>query len=317
MTTRTSPSRVMDAPPVEASTPRSTLARRRRRDEATAWLFLLPGLTGFTIFVLGPAVGALALSFFNWSLFDTPTFVGLDQFSRLLTDPDMWKSLWVTTMFVLMGVVPTILIGFVLAVVASTTLPGTAPLRVLFFTPMVASSAVASVLWSSIYNGRDGIINQTLRLVGINGPSWLTDPVLARPALVVVMIWSALPVVIILYIAAIQRVPDDIYAAAALDGAGKWRQLWGMTWPNVRPTTLVILVLMVLTFLGSPLEYALLMTDGGPLNETTSLGLYAFRMAFERFDMGYACALALWQLIVVGLALAVGRGIKLVWEKVR
>lgn len=292
-------------------------SRLRRRDEATAWLFLAPGLIAFTIFVVVPALGAIVLSFFDWRLFDDPSFVGLKHIAKLFGDANMWTSLGVTALFVLAGVIPTTLIGFLLAVVASSSLRGTAALRVLFFSPMVASSAITSVLWTNLYRVRDGFINQMLAQFGIEGPNWLTDPGIARPALIVVLIWSALPVVIILYIAAIQKVPEEIYAAAALDGAGKWRQLWSMTWPNVMSTTVVIFVLMFITFLGSPLEFALLMTDGGPLGETTTLGLYAFKVAFEQRDMGYASALALWQLVLIGTAFLAGRGIMALGRKLR
>lgn len=281
----------------------------RRRDELTAWAFLAPGLLAFTVFVVVPAIGALLLSFTDWRLFDEPSFVGLKHIERLFTDADMWKSLWITLVFVVLGVVPTVVLGFLLAVVASSTLRFVGVLRVLYFVPMVASSAITAVLWSNILQVRTGFIAQVLATFGIEGPNWLNDPGLVRPALVVVLIWSALPVVIILYVAAIQKVPDDIYAAAAIDGAGKWRQLWSITWPMVMPTTLVLLVLQLITWLASPLEYALIMTDGGPLGESTTIALYAYKTAFLHRDMGYASALALFQLVLVALAFALFTGV--------
>lgn len=288
--------------------PSTARTRQRRRDELAAWTFLAPGLIAFAVFVVLPAIGALLLSFTDWRLFDDPTFVGAKHLLRLFGDQAMWQSLGVTVIFLLLGVVPTTLAGFMLAVVASSPLRGAGVLRVLYFSPMVASSAITSVLWSNLYKPKLGFFAQFLGTFGIDSPNWLSAPGIARPALAIVLIWSALPVVIILYIAAIQKVPSDIYAAAAVDGAGKWRQLWSMTWPLVMPTTLTIAVLMFITFLGAPLEYALLMTDGGPLSETQTLGLYAFKMAFERRDMGYASALALWQLVLIGVAFLVGRG---------
>jgi multiple sugar transport system permease protein len=278
---------------------------------------MAPGLIAFTIFVIVPAIGGLALSFFDWNLFNDPTFVGLSNVERLFTDASMWQSLWVSLMFVVLGVVPATVLGFVLAVIAGSSLPGAGAIRVLYFAPMVASSAVAAVLWTNIYQARFGIINQLLALVGISGPNWLSDPTLARPALVVVLIWSSLPLVIILYIAAIQKVPDDLYAAAAMDGAGRWRQLWSITWPSVMPTTLVILVLMFLTFLGGTLEFALLMTDGGPLGQTTSLALYAYKQAFQLHDLGYASALSLFQLVLIIVVFALYRGSRAVWRRAR
>jgi ABC-type sugar transport system permease subunit len=281
--------------------------KRRRKDELIAWTLLAPGLIAFAIFVILPGLGALALSFMDWRLFDNPSFVGLKHIVRLFKDQNMWKSLGVTVWFLILGVIPTTVIGFLLAVIASSPLRGAGGLRVLYFTPMIASSAITAVLWSNLYKPKFGIFAQILSAFGAQAPNWMAAPGITRPALAIVLIWSALPVVIILYIAGIQKVPTDVYAAAALDGANKWQQLWSITWPMVFPTTSVIAVLMFITFLGSPLEYALLMTDGGPLGETQTLGLYAFKMAFERRDMGYASALALWQLALIGIAFLVGR----------
>lgn len=299
----------------EATTRRRNTSRRR--DEMTAWLFLAPGLIAFTVFVMLPAVGALLLSFSDWRLFDEPTFVGLKHITRLFTDEAMWKSLGITVVFLALGVVPTVVLGFLLAVVASSTLRGVGGLRILYFLPMVASSAITSVLWANLYQARHGFFAQILAVFGIEGPAWLSDPGLVRPALVVVMIWSALPIVVILYVAAIQKVPDDIYAAAAIDGAGKWRQLWSMTWPMTLPTTAVLLVLQLITWLAAPLEYALIMTDGGPLGESTTLGLYAYKTAFVRRDMGYASALALFQLVLIAVVFAIVSGLNKLRRRTR
>lgn len=284
-------------------------ARGRRGDALAATLFIAPGLFAFVLFVIVPAIGGLALSFFDWNLFSAPTFVGMKNVTRLFGDPYMWHSALVSVLFVVMGVIPTVLGGFVLGVIASAQVPAAGVIRTLYFAPMVASSAVAAVLWSSIYNQRSGLINQLLATVGIEGPNWLSDPMLARPALVVVLIWSSLPIVTILYIAAIQKIPEDLFDAAALDGAGRWRKLWSITWPSVTPTTMVVAILMLLTFLSGTLEYALLMTDGGPLGETTSLALYSYKIAFERRDIGYASALAMFQLVLIVVVFLIGRAV--------
>ncbi|MBZ2196252.1 carbohydrate ABC transporter permease [Occultella gossypii] len=281
--------------------PARTPGRRRARrvDALTAGFFMTPALLGFAVFVILPALGGLVLAFFDWDLFGTPEFVGLEHIQRLFTDPVMWQSLGVTAAFVLLGVIPTIAIGFVLAVVVNSNLPGVGVFRVLYFSPMVASAAVAAVIWVNLYRYRGGLINQVLGWLGITGPNWLSDPVWARPALVIMMIWSALPLVIILYLAGLQRVPEDIYSAAALDGAGKWRMLWSMTWPNVRSTTVLIAVLQAVSFISGSFEIALIMTNGGPLGTTQSLALYSYKMAFSQRDIGYASALSLFQLVLI------------------
>ena len=273
--------------------------RNRKVDALTATLFVSPAMLAFFVFVIIPAIGGLLLAFFEWDLFGTPAWVGLDNITRMFTDPDMWQALGVTALFVVLGVIPTILVGFVLAVVVNSNMPGVAAWRVLYFTPMIASAAVAGIIWANLYNGRSGLVNQVLAVFGIDGPNWLSDPTWALPALVVMMIWGGLPIVIILYLAGLQRVPEDIYAAASLDGAGKWRQLWSMTWPNVWSTTLLVAVLQAVGFISGSFEIALIMTDGGPLGTTQSLALYSYKVAFAERDIGYGSALALFQLVLL------------------
>ena len=299
-----SPVTVTPSRPVETA-PRTEPARRppgrkdRRGDALVAALFISPAMLAFTVFVIVPALGGLVLAFFEWDLFGTPEFVGLDNLARLFTDPAMWQALGVTALFVVLGVIPTILVGFVLAVVVNVNMPGIGAWRVLYFTPMIASAAVSAIIWVNLYNGRSGLVNQLLSLFGVDGPNWLADPTWALPALVLMMIWGALPIVIILYLAGLQRVPDDIYAAASLDGAGRWRQLWSMTWPNVWGTTLLVAVLQAVSFVSGSFEVALIMTDGGPLGTTQSLALYSYKVAFTERDIGYGSALSLFQLALI------------------
>lgn len=281
--------------------------RNRRVDAITATIFVSPAMLAFLVFVIIPAIGGLVLAFFEWDLFGTPVFVGLDNIIRMFVDPDMWQALGVTALFVVLGVIPTIIVGFILAVVVNSNLPGVAAWRVLYFTPMIASAAVAAIIWANLYNGRSGLVNQVLAVFGIDGPNWLSDPTWALPALVLMMIWGALPLVIILYLAGLQRVPDDIYAAASLDGAGKWRQLWSMTWPNVWSTTLLVAVLQAVGFISGSFEISLIMTDGGPLGTTQSLALYSYKVAFVERDIGYGSALALFQLVLLVVAIALAR----------
>ncbi|PSL04547.1 carbohydrate ABC transporter membrane protein 1 (CUT1 family) [Haloactinopolyspora alba] len=282
----------------------------RRHDSAVAVAFLSPAMIGFTVFAVLPVLGGLALGLFDWDLFSTPRYVGARNFVRLFSDPTMWQSLFVTLQFLLLGVIPTVLLGFMLAVLVNSKLPAVPALRLLFFVPMIASSAVTALVWAMLYNERQGFVNQALGVIGVDGPNWLSDTFWALPALVIVMIWSALPLVIILYLAGLQRVPDDIYAAASLDGAGPWRQLWSMTWPSVWPTTALVLALQAIGFLSGSFEMALLLTDGGPLGTTQSLALYAYRVAFNDLNFGYASALSMFQLVVFAAIVGIVQGVR-------
>ncbi|WP_253874680.1 carbohydrate ABC transporter permease [Promicromonospora umidemergens] len=298
------PSRPVEPPRQAEPAERSPGRKDRRGDALVAALFVSPAMLAFTVFVIVPALGGLVLAFFEWDLFGTPVFVGLDNLARLFTDPAMWQALGVTALFVVLGVIPTTLVGFVLAVVVNVNMPGIGAWRVLYFTPMIASAAVSAIIWVNLYNGRSGLVNQFLALFGVDGPNWLADPTWALPALVLMMIWGALPIVIILYLAGLQRVPEDIYAAASLDGAGRWRQLWSMTWPNVWGTTVLVAVLQAVSFVSGSFEVALIMTDGGPLGTTQSLALYSYKVAFTERDIGYGSALSLFQLaLIIGVVL--------------
>lgn len=276
--------------------------RRKRRDALAAATFLTPSMVAFTLFVIIPALGAFGLSFFSWDLFGTPQWVGVDNFTRMFKDSQMWTSLRVTVEFVVLGIIPTVAVGFVLAVLINNKMRGMGALRILYFAPMVASSAVAAVLWSYMYDDRSGVANRVLGWVGIDGPAWLSSTTWALPALTVMMIWLALPLVMVLYLAGLQRIPADIYAAASLDGAGRWRQLWSITWPNVGPTTILVTTLQLINFVSGSFEISLIMTNGGPLGHTQSLALYAYQVAFHQTEMGYASALSLFQLVIIGLA---------------
>lgn len=260
---------------------------------------MTPNLVLFAVFMLVPGAVALALSFFEWDLSGAPEWVGIENYQRLLADEAMWAALGRTAYFLVLGVIPTILIGFVLASLINVRLPGVGALRVLFFIPMVVSVAVSAVLWTRVYQRDSGLLNGFLGWFGVPPVDWLNNPATALPALTLMMLWLSLPLVIILYLAALARIPRELYEAASLDGAGPFRTLWQITWPNVRGTTLLLLVLQFVNFLSGTFEVTLIMTEGGPLRSTENLALYIYKIAFEFFEIGYASALTLFQFVLI------------------
>lgn len=305
--TATSTSRGADRLP--AKHPRSAKRRSRynRSDARYAWALLAPAVVLFTIFIVLPTLSVLVLSLFSWHFLDTPQFVGFKNFVELFTDSSVWQSVGVTFEFLLLGVVPTVVLGFMVAVLVNARMRGVGVLRVLYFIPVVLSVSVSAVLWHFLYDPRQGPIADLLRTFGVSFPDVLNSTALATPALVVIMIWSALPIVILLYLAALQRIPQDIYDAASIDGAGSWRTLWTITWPNVVPTTLVVAILQVINFSSGSLDISLVMTGGGPLGATRSLGLYAYQQAFQNQDAGYSATLALLQLALIVALVSIGQ----------
>jgi multiple sugar transport system permease protein len=272
---------------------------------------LAPNLLAYVLFIVVPALSGVAISLFSWDLFSPPVWVGLHNYDTLVHDPAVLQSLWRTLLFVVLGVVPTVIGGFLLATLLDWQARFVGAIRLLFFLPLVVSTAVAGVLWSTMFSPSYGMVNRILGLVGISGPAWLASTSWALPAVTLVIIWLSCPLVVILYLAGLQRVPVQVYEAARLDGAGVWLRVWAICWPLVRTTTVLVVILEILQFLAAPYEVSLIMTYGGPLDSTTSLSFYAYRQAFELGKMGYASAISMVQFSVLLVVIAA------VWLAVR
>lgn len=271
----------------------------KARDRAAAFVFVGPNVVLYTVFVAVPAFAGLVLSFFQWDLIDAPTFIGLDNFAKMFADPNVAPSLLVTVEFLVLGVIPTIAVGFLLAVLVNARMRGVGVVRVLYFIPLVVSAAVSSLLWGWLYQPQSGILNSLIGLFGAEPIAWLSSTAWALPALTIMIIWMSLPLVIILYLAALQRISDDLLDAARLDGAGPWTRARHILWPAVSNITALVVALEILNFIALPFEISLIMTQGGPINSTMTLSLYSYRMAFEQGEVGYAAALSILQLLVI------------------
>ena len=211
-------------------------------------------------------------------------------------------------LFVAFGVVPTVLLGLLLAVFVNVRVPGIAALRTLYFIPAVVSFAASALLWEWVYHPSVGILDYLLSQLGVDGPAWLSNTTVALPALAVVAVWLALPVSILLYMAALQRIPETVIEAAMLDGAGSYRRLIYIIWPSVRPMTLLVAVVAFLGFTNGSFDLVNIMTQGGPINATTTLIYYTYYVAFDNLQLGYAAALAMVQLGIVLTGLGLARG---------
>ncbi len=281
-------------------------SQRPNRDLLPATILLGPGLILFIVFVAVPIVGGILLSFFSWNLVGFPQWVGLQNFERLFSDPLVGTALLNTTEFVVLGVVPTVVIGLVIAVFINVRMRGIAVLRTLYLIPAVVSFAASAVLWRWIYSPTSGVLNFGLGLIGINGRAWLSDPSTALPALAVIGIWLTLPISIIFYLAALQRIPESVIEAAMMDGAGAFQRLLRIIWPQVAPMTLLVALVTFISFANGSFDLVNLLTQGGPVNSTATLVYYIYTTAFQNLDLGYSAALGVVQLVfIIGcLALA-------------
>ena len=271
----------------------------KRNDRFWVFIFVTPNLVMYSLFILIPSAAGVILSFCEWNILGPISWVGLDNYKRLFDDELLIPAFVRTFKFVALGVLPTVFGGFLIAVLLNWKVKGIGVFRAMFFLPLTISSAVAGIAWSSIFNPEAGWINRILDMVGITGPEWLSSFTWALPSVTIIVIWLSLPLVIILYLAGLQRISPEVMEAAALDGANVWQRLWQVIFPCVSATTTLVVAIEILAFLSAPFEISLLMVQGGPLDSTTSLAYYAYKVAFEQFEIGYSAALVMLQFFVL------------------
>lgn len=282
----------LSAPPGAADHLTAGRRRRRRSDNVRGWLYLAPFLLAFVLFLIWPTLYGLWMSFTGTSLAGTNTqFVGLANWREALGDPQVWSSLGNTVWFTVLSTVPLVLVALVLAVLVNIGLPGQWFWRLSFFLPFLLASTVVSQFWVWMYNPQLGLVNTVLGWVGITGPAWLQDPNTAMLAVVVTTVWWTIGFNFLLYLAALQNIPDQLYEAASLDGAGAWRKFLSITLPQLAPTTVLVLVLQLLASL-KVFDQIYQMTAGGPADSTQSVLLYVYETGFTGYRLGYAAAIS-------------------------
>lgn len=267
--------------------------------------FLLPNLLGFGLFLLGPVVGSLFLSFCSWDLLTPPVWVGGANFRDLLgfhaeaggggwraNDPAFWQYLG-NTLVLLLNLPASMAGSLALALMLNRRIRGATLYRLVFYLPTIVSGVAIFYLWRWMFNPDEGLINALLSAVGVSGPKWLADPFWAKPAILIMSFWLSVGGGgMILYLAALQGVPRELEEAAAIDGAGRWRTFLAVTWPAVKPVTFFISTTGLIHGLQTGGEIAYIMTSGGPAGATTTLGFYVFQKAYQQFEVGYAAAVA-------------------------
>lgn len=277
-----------------------TLKLKHSRDLPTALLFLLPSLLIFTIFYFYPMLDAILLSFYKWDRLSTPqVFIGLENYIRLLNDPDFWNSLRVTFYYTLGVTVISILLGLVLAVALNQSwLVLKSFWRTLYFLPFVTSTVAAAMVWMLLFHPSFGIVNTILRSLGGQKLNWLVDVRLALSTVMTLGIWRRVGFTIIVYLAALQTIPKDYYESAQVDGAGGWHTFSRITFPLLKPTTIMLCILgLIDSFL--VFDQVLVMTRGGPANATMVLGVFLYTNAFTYFKMGYGAAISVITLAII------------------
>ena len=280
------------------------VARQRRRQALIAWGFCLPFVAVFAVFMLVPLVSSFAMSFTDFRATDIRSpfavdFVGLDQYVALFTDATFLRSIGVTAFFVVVGIPVTMVTALALALALNSGRGRIVSFfRVGFYAPVVTSIVAVSVVWRYILLP-DGLLNSALAVVGITGPNWLSDTTWALPSLVAMAVWRNVGTLMIIFLAGLQAVPEEVQEAAVMDGASPWRRLISVTLPLLRPTLLLGSVLISVGFLQF-FEEAFVMTRGGPLDSTLSVAYYTYRQfGFGEYGLASAASYVLFLAIAL------------------
>ena len=276
--------------------------RTTRWQRWSGLLFIAPWLITFLWFTLGPFIASIYLSFTNYRFIGLPEWVGLNNYVRLFTDDAKFIRSIINTLYYTAVHVPGIMVmAFFVAILLNQKVKGQPIYRTAFYLPSVTAGVATAYLWILLLQP-NGLVNQFLGIVGIDGPNWLTSSTWAMPALILMSFWG-LGTTMIIYLAALQGIPQHLYEAASVDGAGVIRKMWHVTVPMMTPA---IFLTAVLQIIGSwqVFTQALIVTNGGPRDSTLFILLHLYRTGFEYFQMGYASAIA-WVLFVIILVFTI------------
>lgn len=256
------------------------------------WLYLLPTVIGLLLFSAGAVAVSFLMSFTHWDVITPPEWIWLENYLALWGSDLFWEVVRNTVVFVLMAVPLSVSASLALALAANTGLRGIVFFRTAYFLPVVSSMIAVALVWSWIYNPEYGLLNYLLRaLFGINGPAWLDSTAWALPAMVIVTVWKGLGYSMVIFLAGLQSIPEDLYHAATIDGAGVWRKFRHITLPMLSPTTFFVIVITLINSF-QVFEQTYVLTKGGPANATLTMSYYIYQNAFQFFQMGKAAALS-------------------------
>jgi multiple sugar transport system permease protein len=270
------------------------------REAIHCYIFMLPAILGILLFWLGPMVASFGLSFSSYDMLSAPSWIGLENYRDLVADDLFWHSLRVTAVYAFVSVPLVLITALALAVLLNQRFPGILFFRSVYYLPAVMSGVAVATLWRWIFQADFGMVNALLDKIGIRGPGWLIDPRWAMPALIITSLWTAGSSMLI-FLAGLQGIPEDLYEAAEIDGAGRWRRFFTITVPLISHVTFFNLVLGIIGALQVFTE-PYVMTQGGPNNALLLLSIYLYRNAFEFLKMGYASAIA-WVLFLIVMVL--------------
>jgi len=272
---------------------------RSRKDELLGWLTVTPALVSQILFIYLPLATALYISFNNWNLIRPMRWVGLDNYRTMFTNADFWNSLKITAIYVVGTVIPSVVLGLVLALFLNIKwLKGKGMLRTLFYIPVITSMAAAAVIWGWLFESNYGLVNVMLGWFGIGKIAWLSDPNYSLAALMIIGIWKRVGYNMVLFLAGLQAIPSVYYEAADIDGASSYQKIMSITLPLLSPTTLFVFIVQFIASFRVFVSVSV-MTRGGPAKSTQVITYYLYENAFRYLKFGYASAVAVFMFLLM------------------
>lgn len=296
---------LLDVPRGLRSTPSPTSRRNggRLREALAGYAFTAPALALFGMFLFVPLALTFALSFQSYGGFGNAEWIGTRNYSDIVADATFWRALFNTVVLTVFLVPITLFGGLALAMLLNRAMPARTLLRALFYVPVVISGVSAGLIANWMFNETFGVINRIAEGLGLPEPSWQSSGVPAMASVILVTVWTTIGYNMVVYLAALQGVPGELYEAARVDGASWWQQVRLVTWPILRPTTFFLVVWGIITSF-QVFDLVFVLTGGGPGNATTLLVTYAYSEGFAQRRQGYAAAIGV-VLYVIVMALTV------------
>ncbi|MEU1366712.1 sugar ABC transporter permease [Streptomyces sp. NPDC005803] len=277
--------------PATRRTGRTPTGPGRRRQRA-GMLMVAPALLHAALWIGLPVVASVVLAFTTYDVLTPPQFVGLDNFREMLDDAVFRKSIVNTVIYTFFTVPFGMMLGLLLALALHTGLKARGIFRTAIFLPQVTATVAIALVWLWIYNPGNGLLNALLSSLGIDGPAWLSSTTWALPSVILVGVWQGIGMKMLIYLAALQSLPRELYEAASVDGASKARQFFSITLPLLKPATFFVLITSMISAFQS-FDQVYILTEGGPANSTTMMTYEIYKSAFREFRVGYACAQSL------------------------
>lgn len=271
---------------------------RYRKENLSATLFILPSFLPLVAFLIIPMLAAVTLSFAQWDLLTSPSWVGIENYVELFRSASFWQTLKNSIIFIL-GYLPIVYIsGLAAALALNKKFKGSTFLRAAYFLPVITSWVIVSLLWKWILNPEGGVVNSLLAAVGIQGPGWWTSTTWAMPTVIIASAWKDLGYVMLLLLAGLQSIPPEYQEAAAIDGASKTQILRSITLPLLTPATFFVIVISLINNF-QVFDQIYLMTSGGPEGSTSVIVQQIVKNSFDYGRMGYASALSMVLFVII------------------